>query len=79
VEPTSSVAEKPETLEEAAARLLRVETDERSEQGEQEWEMPDWFKRRMAASAARHAARRGGMRLGMWGFPVEARAQSSTC
>ena len=77
-EPAPSVIEVQETLEEATVMLMRVETDERSEQGEQEWEMPDWFQRRMAASAARHA-QRGGVRLGMWGFPLEARAQSSTC
>ena len=61
-------------------KLMRVETDERSEQGEQEWELPDWFQRRQMASAARHAQRRGsGMRFGMWGFPLETRAQESTC
>ena len=80
-EPTPSVTEVPETLEEAAAKLLRVEvTEEQSERVEQEWELPDWFKQRQMASAARHAERRrSGMRLGMWGFPLEARAQSSTC
>ena len=76
-----SVAEVPETFEEAAVKLLRVEvTEEQSERVEQEWELPDWFKQRQMASAARHAERRrSGMRLGLWGFPLEARAQSSTC
>ena len=78
VEPAPSVTEVQETLEEAAVMLMRVETDGRSEQGEQEWEMPDWFQRRMAASAARHA-QRGGMRFGMWGIPLKPRAQQSTC
>jgi len=78
-DPTPSVAEKPETLEEdAAVRLLKVETGVRNVQDGQEWEMPDWFQRRMAASAARHA-QRGGVRLGMWGIPLKPRAQESTC
>ena len=79
-EPTLSGAEVPETFEEAAVKLLKVETEGRNEYAEQEWELPDWFKQRQLASAARHAERRrNGMRLGMWGFPLEARAQSSTC
>ena len=79
-EPTLSVTEVPETFEEAAVKRLKVETEVRSENVEREWELPDWFKQRQLASAARHAERRrSGMRLGMWGVPLEARAQSSTC
>ena len=77
-ESTPSVTEVQETLEEAAVKLMRVATDERDQRVEQEWEMPDWFQRRMAASAARHA-QRGGMRFGMWGIPLKPRAQESTC
>jgi hypothetical protein len=80
VEPAPSVTEVQETLEEAAVKLMRVETDERHDRGEQKWELPEWFKQRQRESVARHAERRrSGMRLGMWGFPLEARAQSSTC
>jgi hypothetical protein len=80
VEPAPSVTEVQETLEEAAVKLMRVETDERHDQGEQKWELPEWFKQRQRESVARHAERRrSGMRLGMWGFPLEARAQSSMC
>ena len=78
-EPTLPVAGVPETVEEAAVKLMRVETDERLGQGEQEWELPDWFQRRQMASMARHAQRRNGMRFGMWGFPLGPRAQESTC
>ena len=77
-EPTPPVAEVPETFEEAAVKLLKVETEGRSVQDGQEWEMPDWFQRRMAASAARHA-QRGGMRFGMWGVPLQPRTQEVTC
>ena len=76
---TSSIAEVSEALEEVAAKLMRVEVEERVEPVEEEWELPDWFKQRQMASMARHAQRRGGMRFGMWGFPLEAWTPSSAC
>ena len=77
VEPAPSVTETPETLEEAAVMLMRVETEVRSENVEQEWELPDWFKQKQLASAGRLAQRRAGMRFGMWGFPLETWTPSS--
>jgi hypothetical protein len=79
VKSTPSVAEVQETLEEATVMLMRVETEVRSENVEQEWELPDWFKQKQLASAARHAQRRAGMRFGMWGFPLETWTPSSAC
>ena len=78
-EPAPSVTETPETLEEAAVMLMRVEAEVRSENVEQVWELPDWFKQKQLASAARLAQRRAGMRFGMWGFPLETWTPSSAC
>ena len=77
--PNPSDADVSVKPEEATRRSSQEVTCARLEESEQEWELPDWFKRKQMESMARHAQRRGGMRFGMWGFPLETWTPSSAC
>ena len=57
-DPTPSVTEVPGDVGRSGSEADESGDGRANEQGEQEWELPDWFKQRQMASMARHAERR---------------------